>query len=71
MSYYTRDNPYPPAVRYPRCPVCGEECEAIYLIGTDIIGCDMCYDPKEWPGEDVTENDPWEDIRCTGAYYAY
>lgn len=36
-----QDNPFPPdEPRRPRCPVCGEECEAIYLIGTEIIGCD-------------------------------
>lgn len=69
MSYYTRDNPFPPdEPRRPRCPVCGEECEAIYLIGTVIIGCDMCYNTDDFPGEDVQEDDPWEDSRCMEDY---
>lgn len=64
-----QDNPFPPAEpRRPRCPVCGEECEAIYLIGTEIIGCDMCYNPGDFPGEDVQEDNPWEDSRCLEDY---
>lgn len=64
-----QDNPYPPRERsHPRCPVCGEDCETIYFIpvkfGTQIIGCDMCYNPDEWKDEDVQEDDPWEDVRC-------
>ena len=60
-----QDNPFPPRERpYPRCPVCDENCETIYKIGTDIIGCDMCYNPGNFPGEDVQEDDPWEDVRC-------
>lgn len=64
-----QDNPYPPRERSrPRCPVCGEDCEAIYFIqvkfGTQIVGCDMCYNPDEWKDEDVQEDDPWEDVRC-------
>lgn len=69
MSYYTRDNPFPPdEPRRPRCPVCGEECGTIYLIGTAIIGCDMCYNSDDFPGEDVQEDDPWEDSRCMEDY---
>lgn len=67
-----QDNPFPPAEpRRPRCPVCGKECETIYLIGTTIIGCDRCYNNDEWKDEDVTEDDPWEDVRCMEEYYAY
>lgn len=68
-----QDNPFPPdEPRRPRCPVCGEECETIYFIlvkfGTQIIGCDMCYNTDDFPGEDVQEDDPWEDCRCMEDY---
>lgn len=40
---------------YPRCPVCGAECEDIYkdkdLI---IVGCDIC----------VSRTDAWEEPEC-------
>ena len=34
----------PPDVIYPRCPVCGEECEKVYRSEktAEIIGCDNC-----------------------------
>lgn len=54
MSYYTRDNPYPPAVRYPRCPVCGDECIIIYKKGNEVLGCENC----------ITQNDSWEELAC-------
>lgn len=40
---------------YPRCPVCGEECETIYTdrIGT-CVGCDICLEAK----------DAWEAAEC-------
>lgn len=64
-----QDNPFPPDEPHrPRCPICGEECEAIYLIGTVIIGCDMCYNPDDFPSEDVQDDDPWEDCRCMEDY---
>ena len=32
-----------PKVKYPSCPVCGEECETYYFDKYgDIIGCDQC-----------------------------
>ena len=54
MSYYTRDNPYPPAVRYPRCPVCGDECAIIYKQGNEVLGCENC----------ITQGDAWEEPAC-------
>lgn len=65
-----QDNPFPPdEPAFQHCPVCGEECETIYKIrtashSTEIIGCDMCYNPDDFPGEDVQEDNPWEDSRC-------
>lgn len=59
-----QDNPFPPdEPAFPRCPVCGAECETIYKIRTasrvtEILGCDMCYNPGDFPGEDVQEDDP-------------
>lgn len=69
-----KDNPFlPDEPSFPHCPVCGEECETIYKIftashSTEIIGCDMCYNPGDFPGEDVQEDDPWEDSRCMEDY---
>ena len=32
---------------YPRCPICGEECETIYKSKDyDIVGCDECIRSK-------------------------
>lgn len=73
-TYGHQDNPFPPdEPAFPRCPVCGAECESIYLIrtadhDTEIVGCDMCYNPDSYPGEDVTESDPWEEPRCMEDY---
>lgn len=40
---------------YPRCPVCGEECETVYRnIYLDIVGCDVCLESK----------DAWEMSNC-------
>lgn len=34
----------PPDIIYPRCPICGEECEYIYRLEktAEIIGCEKC-----------------------------
>ena len=36
----------------PRCPVCGEECEEVYVdIDCHVVGCDCCmevYDAAEY-----------------------
>ena len=34
----------PPEIIYPRCPICGEECETIYRLEktAEIIGCENC-----------------------------
>ena len=44
----------PPDVIYPRCPVCGDECEKVYRLEktAEIIGCDNCvleYDAYDIP----------------------
>ena len=41
--------------KYPRCPVCGEECETVYRdrFGT-YVGCDICMETK----------DAWEVPEC-------
>lgn len=70
ISFWGRqDNPFaPPDTPGPRCPICGQACETIYKIrtctGSDILGCDLCYDPGDFPDEDVFQDDPWEDHRC-------
>lgn len=50
-----QDNPFPPdEPRRPRCPVCGEECEALYRQGNEILGCDNCIvevNAWEWQEE--------------------
>lgn len=34
------------APQNPRCPVCGDECEAVYLDRAgDVAGCDCCLSP--------------------------
>jgi len=35
----------------PICPVCGEECEELYIVDGDVIGCDCCVnrvDASDW-----------------------
>ncbi len=40
---------------YPHCPVCGEECETVYIDRTgDCVGCDICMNTK----------DAWEAPEC-------
>ena len=31
----------------PICPVCGEECETLYLQDGNVIGCDSCIETKD------------------------
>ena len=33
-----------PSEPEPVCPVCGAECEVIYRIGDDAIGCENCVE---------------------------
>ena len=34
--------------RYPRCPVCGEECETMYRDHYGAyVGCDVCMETKD------------------------
>ena len=39
---------------YPKCPVCGKECEKIYKHDAEIIGCDEC----------IQVQDAWEVNEC-------
>ena len=44
----------PPEIIYPRCPICGEECDLIYRMEEthEIIGFDNCiteYDATDCP----------------------
>lgn len=33
---------------YPRCPVCGSDCETIYMdLYDEIVGCDVCMATKD------------------------
>lgn len=45
----------PPDAIYPRCPICGEECDSIYRQEEtyEIIGCDNCI--REIDATDVPE----------------
>lgn len=49
---------YPSETNWPRCPVCGEECETIYYgKWMDIVGCDMCLETRnawEWAEEEAS-----------------
>ena len=66
MSYDIPDHPviqnmertgYPDGKEptYPRCPICGAECESIYKNSDrDIVGCDVC----------VGTEDAWEVPAC-------
>lgn len=48
----TMDTGYPDVnIRWPRCPVCGQECETIYQNDDgEAVGCDEC----------LTALDAWE-----------
>ena len=42
--------------QYPHCPVCGSECEHVYLesFTDNILGCENC----------ISEEDAWETEAC-------
>ena len=46
----------PPEVIYPRCPVCGEDCEKVFRSEqtAEILGCDNC----------IMECDAYEAAEC-------
>lgn len=31
----------------PICPECGEECEVVYLVNGNVVGCDNCVTEKD------------------------
>ena len=39
---------------YPRCPVCGEECETVYYSEFEIVGCDNC----------ISGRNAWDEDKC-------
>ena len=42
MGWGVHDYPEPVEEPVPVCPVCGAECEKLYMIGNDVVGCDEC-----------------------------
>lgn len=70
ISYWGhQDNPFAPdEPDPPRCPICGAECETVYKIDDDIIGCDFCIEPDDYPGENISSANPWEEPRCMEDY---
>lgn len=45
----------------PVCPVCGKECEDLYLAGGDVIGCENCLervDAADWLYDHREEYEP-------------
>lgn len=41
----TETTGYPVEVRWPRCPICGQECETIYQNAQgETVGCDNCVE---------------------------
>ena len=43
MAWMVSDYPEPPAERRHTCPVCGEDCEHIFVNSeNEVCGCDQC-----------------------------
>lgn len=43
--------------KWPHCPICGEECDTVYLFqGSDIVGCENC----------MTTESAWKCEECFG-----
>ena len=61
MGWGVHDYPAPPSEEpMPVCPICGEECETVYLRDGQPVGCDRCLlelDADEWL------RDTWEELR--------
>jgi hypothetical protein len=36
------------------CPMCGEECETIYTLDGDVLGCENCWD------DDIIQTNSWD-----------
>lgn len=32
--------------RWPRCPICGQECKTIFWKETEVVGCDECLEQQ-------------------------
>lgn len=50
----TEETGYPTQVRFPRCPVCCEECETLYKDQYgEVFGCNNCIETVDaWEEED-------------------
>ncbi len=47
---------YPKKVTWPRCPICGDECETVYKVAGYVVGCDNCTETQsawEWEEENA------------------
>lgn len=51
---------YPAPVRWPVCPVCGAQCDTIYVSRDtgERLGCGFCCDE---PDDEVEEVNAWQD----------
>lgn len=39
---------YPAEVKWPRCPICGQECETLYKSKNGaVVGCDECIETAD------------------------
>lgn len=48
------------SLRFPVCPVCGQECETVYrdVRTLEIFGCDVCVEEKDaWEQDDCFPDD--------------
>ena len=47
---------YPTDVKWPRCPVCGQECETVYKVDGYVVACDQCVEEQSaWEWEEENE----------------
>lgn len=52
--------------QWPMCPVCGEECDTLFLSFTrDVVACDGCV---TYPAEYVDTVDAWEAMEGYGQF---
>ena len=52
----TEETGYPVKVSWPRCPICGDECETVYKVAGHVVGCDNCVEEQsawEWEEENA------------------
>lgn len=53
----TEETGYPVPVKWPRCPVCGQECSSVYRNGDgEIVACDNCLEELDaWDWQEGQE----------------